>query len=398
MQKMEVVSRELRDQMELNRHLKEQVRLMPFMFLSVLTVMVPFCTGEGQVKHCIFFCTSQLQTLTTSFFDLQLVLQAGSQEKAPAPSRSGSIVTPPAAPIASGGLPMLPYWWAFAFAQSLAASQSSAPQGGEGALLAPEINSMLGATLAAFNNGKGMDLDSWMSMMGSLSNVNHFAGKIPASEEHSTLTNSSARPSTSLESPTFSPQKFVDLMTGGSVRPHVSGKAYPTSNYREGCPSSGSMDGVMKSDSCIGGSRTQGYENAQVLSTTTFSKLGDKVQVTGMTPATMSSGVHPRSIAGMIESNAALASASSSLPQVMTSSQQALPGRMEHMRKSANLGFYPSIGNGVHGFLGPSRGNYQSGSAALATEARRRRRELKRTKSLQSKQQQGKRLASTRTL
>lgn len=326
------------------------------------------------------------------------MLQAGSKEKAPVSTRPGSMITPPVAPIASGGLPILPHWWAFALAQSFAASQSSAPQGGEGPLSAPEINSMLGATLAAFNNGKGMDLNSWMSMMGSLLNINPFAGKIPASEEHSTLTNTSARPSPSLESPMFSPQKSVDLITGGSVRTHVSGKAHPMSNNREGCPSSGSMEGVMKSESCVGGSRLQGYENVQVLSTTTFSKLGDKVPVTGLTPATMSAGLHPRSIAGIVESNTARGSASSSFPQVMTSCQQALPGQMEHLRKSGNLAFYPSIGNGVHGFLGPSRGNYQSGSAALATEARRRRRELKRTKSLQSKQQQGKRLASTRTL
>lgn len=55
MQKMEVVSRELRDQMELNRHLKEQVRLVPITFLSSLTVMVPFALEEAKSNTAFLF-------------------------------------------------------------------------------------------------------------------------------------------------------------------------------------------------------------------------------------------------------------------------------------------------------------------------------------------------------
>jgi hypothetical protein len=93
-------------------------------------------------------------------------------------------------------------------------------------------------------------------------------------------------------------------------------------------------------------------------------------------------------------SYAAVASTSTTLSLGLGSHSQ----QQQQMRKPANLRFFPTIGNGVQGYLGPRLGVYQTEAAALATEARRRRRELKRTKSLQSQLEQEKKLASVRTL
>lgn len=103
-----------------------------------------------------------------------------------------------------------------------------------------------------------------------------------------------------------------------------------------------------------------------------------------------------RSVSGLTpQVHDGIASASTTLSLGVSSHRT---NEQQQMRKPGNLRFFPTIGNGVQGYLGPRLGVYQSEAAALATEARRRRRELKRTKSLQSQLQQEKKLASVKSL
>lgn len=330
---------------------------------------------------------------------------------------------------------MYPYWWAFALAQSVAAaSQSSAaPQmvgepGAAAALaLPPDFNTVFAATVAAFNSGAGVNPNMWMSMMGNMANKAQIPGMVPALDQHHhqqqqpSLPHSAPRPAGTVGA---TPQKLPATSLAATTSmaqqtPQVSGRPLITVNghpFPSGCPSSSSpmKAGMTNLDTCAPAMPRLQPNGKMLAGMPSIPSSRVKFQVTnlpnGGAPAPLM-----RSTSGMSQmtqmhvNGDGMASASTTLSLGLGSgSHQSHQShhavrieqqqQLQQIRKPANLRFFPSIVNGVQGFLGPRLGGYQSEAAALATEARRRRRELKRTKSLQSQLQQEKKLASVKSL
>lgn len=274
---------------------------------------------------------------------------------------------------------MLPYWWAFAVAQSVAAatSQSSAgpPQMGcepiaaaaaAGAALPSDFNTVFAATVAALNNGAGLNSNMWVNMMGNMTNN---PGMVPPLDpkHQPTLAHSAPRATE------VSPPK----PDGAAERTSMPVNSHP---YQSSSPVKAGMTNHV---SQMNGKIPAGLPN----------NLNSRVKY----QLTNNQAPSPlvRSVSGVHVPGDSMATASTTLSLGLG----AHTGRTEQqMRKPGNLRFFPTIGNGVQGFLGPRLGVYQSEAAAMATEARRRRRELKRTKSLQNQLQQEKKLASVKSL
>ncbi|XP_024394866.1 uncharacterized protein [Physcomitrium patens] len=319
----------------------------------------------------------------------QILLQSGSAETSLPANDGGNSASPAPAAGPVGGMPMLPYWWAFALAQSVAATQSSGvPQLPEGVVVPPDFNVVFAATVAALNNGAAMNPNMWMNLMGNMSKA-QVPGMVAAPDQQATLTHSAARPSVTSELPP----------AGGTDRFQVLGR----SPVAKSSASSSPMKGVTNTDATVimskPSSQVSGKIPSGLPSMLSTSHSRGKYQVASLgAPAshslqTTGSGMTQYHVAGD-----GIASASTTLSLGPGSHQLQQSGRMDQLRKAGNLRFFPTIGNGVQGFLGPRVGAYQSEAAAKATEARRRRRELKRTKSLQSQLQQEKKLVSTKSL
>ncbi|KAG0588461.1 hypothetical protein KC19_2G244800 [Ceratodon purpureus] len=382
----------------------------------------------------------------------QIVLQAGSAE-APLSSTKASDAAspvPPTGPIQ--GMPMIPYWWAFALAQMAAATQSATPpQMGEpgAAPAAPDMNSVIAATVAAFNNGAGMNPNMWMNMMSgmptmpniptmpnmstmpSMPNMSGNKLQIPGAvaaeaeqqaQQQPTLAHSAARPTPTLDSAPHKPA--ASMAAAQPVQPQALGRSAMTMSghpHAGGLSSSSPMkSGILNVDPSVTMSRPHMNGSMKIPAVIPSNPSSRGKYQTGLVnggPSPLirsSSGTLIRSSSGMsqmshIPQMSQMHASADGMPSTSTNlslglaTHQSLPGRMDQqMRKpvsaSANLRFFPTIGNGVQGFLGPRVGAYQSEAAALATEARRRRRELKRTKSLQSQLQQEKKLASVKSL
>lgn len=325
----------------------------------------------------------------------QIPLQAESLD-APVSSSKGSATASPApatGPV--GGIPMLPYWWAFALAQSVGATQSSGtPQMPGGAVMPPDFNAVFAATVAAFNNGAAMNPNMWMNLVANMSK-GQAPGIVAAPDQQPSLAHSAARPAGTPELP----QKPSASMSGGTDRSQGLGMSPMTKNYVSASP----MKGVANADPVVAlsGSSPQTSRKISVglPSMPSSHQSRGKYQVARLrTPASHSL---QRTGSGMTQYHVAgdgTVSTSITLSLGLGSHQLHHPGRTEQMRKPGNLKFFPTIGNGVKGFLGPRVGAFQSEAAAKATEARRRRRELKRTKSLQSQLQHDKKLVSAISL
>lgn len=283
---------------------------------------------------------------------MQILIQA----EAPVASilRSSNNITPslmPPTASSAQGMQMMPYWWAFALAQSVAATSKSTsaavpPRVGEAgavaAALPPDFNTIIAATVAAFSREAGSDANVWMSMVGNMSANRSFSPEmaLPVAQKRPT------EPACAAADERPPPPQLL----GRTTSMPVSGYPYPTSSSMNDNPKGTIVKYHLTNGAQLVRSISHSY--AAVTSTSTTLSLG--------------LGSH---------------------------SQQ-----QQQMKKPANLRFFPIIGNGVQGYLGPRLGVYHTEAAALATEARRRRRELKRTKSLQSQLEQEKKLASVRTL
>lgn len=271
---------------------------------------------------------------------------------------------------------MLPYWWAFALAQSVAAatSQSAAgpPQMGcepvaaaaaAGAALPSDFNTVFAATVAALNSGAGLNSNMWVNMMG------NNPGTVPPLDANHQPTLAHSAPRATEASP--------PKPDGTAERTPMPVNSHP---YQSSSPVKAGMTNHV---SQMNGKIPAGLPN----------NLNSRVKYQLSNNQAPSPLV--RSVSGMHVPGDGMATASTTLSLGLG----AHSGRTEQqMRKSGNLRFFPTIGNGVQGFLGPRLGVYQSEAAAMATEARRRRRELKRTKSLQNQLQQEKKLASVKSL
>ena len=344
---------------------------------------------------------------------VQILLQAGSAE-APISATKASNIAPPVSPTgAIQAMPMVPYWWAaFAVAQSVAAASQSTPRqmGENGAApVQPDFNTIVAATLAALNSGTGMNPNMWMNMMPNMANMTNMAnmanmgnkpqipGMVAAPEQQQqqapTLAHSAAWPTPTSES---APHKPAASLVGAPAQPQALRRS-----------SSMTMNGHPHG--------THGLPSSSPMKSGTLNVDMSRAQMNGKIPAGMPSnrGKYPtglpnggltRSGSGMTQMSQMHASvdgmeSTSTTLSLGLATHQSQSRQAEQMRKPAtSLRFFPTIGNGVQGFLGPRVGAHQSEAAALATEARRRRRELKRTKSLQSQLQQEKKLASAKSL
>lgn len=320
---------------------------------------------------------------------MQILAQAASAETPVSTTTEASTMASPmpaTGPIQ--GVPMLPYWWAFALAQSVAAASQSAaaaPQMNEpSAALPPDFNTVFTATVAAFNSGAALNPNMWMSMMGNMNNQTQIPGIVPPlDQKQPNLAHSAPKPvEASPQKPTTMAAAAAERQALGRTPIPVNGHPYPSvssSPVKADMTNLDPMPRLLMNGKIPAGIPCNPSSRA-------------KYQVNNAPSPLV------RSVSGMQQmhvSGDGMAATSTTLSLGLGSHQS---GRTEPMRKAGNLRFFPSIGNGVQGFLGPRLGAYQSEAAALATEARRRRRELKRTKSLQSQLQQEKKLASVKSL
>lgn len=244
-----------------------------------------------------------------------------------------------------------------------------------------------------------MNFNPWMNMSNMLNKpqMSEMVATPEQQQQQPTLALSGARPIPTSEA---APHKPAASMAGAPAQPQGLGRSPMAVNGHLHPRGSPMRSGALNVDPCVTVSRSPMNGKIPAGMPSTFHSRG-KYQ-TGLPtggPAPLS-----RSGSGMSQMTQLHGSADGIVSTSTTLSlglgiHQSLPGRTEQMRKPAtNLQFFPTIGNGVQGLLGPRLGTYQSEAAALATEARRRRRELKRTKSLQSQLQQEKKLTSAKSL
>lgn len=331
-----------------------------------------------------------------------MALQAGHREALFASTNPENLET--AVPT-HGGLSLTPYWWAFALAQAAAAGQSLTLQANE-STLGPDCNPMVAAAAtmaAAINSGMGMNPNLWLALnSSSLATINLFTGEVPASGQQPTFSMAPARLATTVESPSVSSRILDVPMAAEPDRNVMLGNLYMAQNQEDLRSSYLRAEGVAKPEPHSIISRLQLSGNAQVAGLITVSQSAEKSHIPGLSSISHSSSLNNLPVSGMMMHSTLGPGpegpgASTTLSFSRTSGQPN-SARLTHTGTLGNSGYYPSFQSGGQRYLGENPGlvRAQSATAALATEARRRRRELKRTKSLQSRQ--GQRLAKTRSL